>query len=104
MTTTPEENVRNKIKAHIIEFPNDKPVDVAALFGVKRQTVYDVREVLRRHKMLDRVSKRKRKPTARPPMVFTYHEEKEAPAEVAELKAEIARLNVIIAYLEKKAR
>ena len=36
-------------------------------------------------------------------MVFTYHEDKKDDEyEVVKLKAEIERLNVIIAYLEKK--
>jgi hypothetical protein len=101
MTTALEENINNKIKAHIIEFPNDKPSDIAALFGVHRQKVYDARENLRRHKMLDRAGKRSPRRKAPAPMVVTYLEKKDE-YEVVKLKAEIERLNVIIAYLEKK--
>jgi predicted transcriptional regulator len=102
MTQALEDNVNNKIKAHIIEFPNDKPSDIAALFGVNRQKVYDARENLRRHKMIERVGKKKRS-VKKAPMVFTYIEEKKDDEyEVVKLKAEIERLNVIIAYLEKK--
>jgi hypothetical protein len=100
-TETLEDNLNNKIKAHIIEFPNDKPGDIAALFNVGRQKVYDARETLRRHKMINRAGKRNPRRKAPAPMVVTYPEKKDE-YEVVKLKAEIERLNVIIAYLEKK--
>ena len=53
MTKHLEDAVIKKIKAHMIEFPEDKAGDVAALFEVDPQKVYNARETLRRHKMLD---------------------------------------------------
>jgi hypothetical protein len=102
----PLEEITKKLRAHMIEFPDDKAVDIASVFNVDVNKVYNARENLRRHKMLPR-AKKKRAPK---PMVFVHHEApKEAPKEsnvlpmVAELKAEIARLNTVLAYLEKKA-
>lgn len=104
MTTETEENVLTKIKAHIIEFPEDKPSDIAALFDVHRQKVYDAREYLRRHKMMDRIKRRKSRAMTAITESRKVAAESSPVNEVMSLKAEIARLNVIIAYLEKKAR
>jgi hypothetical protein len=100
----PLEEITKKLRAHMIEFPDDKSVDIASVFNVDVNKVYNAREGLRRHKMLPRAKKKR----ATKPMVFVHEEPKEAPKEnnvlpmVAELKAEIARLNTVLAYLEKK--
>jgi hypothetical protein len=100
----PLEEITKKLRAHMIEFPDDKAVDIASVFNVDVNKVYNARENLRRHKMLPRAKKKR----ATKPMVFVHEEPKEAPKEnnvlpmVAELKAEIARLNTVLAYLEKK--
>jgi 4-diphosphocytidyl-2C-methyl-D-erythritol kinase len=97
----PLEEITKKIRAHLVEFPNDKPVDIAALFNVHVQKVYNARENLRRHKMMPRIMKKKR-----PPKVIQQDQpvkENSVSPLVAELKAEIARLNMVLAYLEKKA-
>lgn len=104
MTT---ETTINKIKAHLIEFPNDKPSQIADVFGVPVSTVYDVTERLRRKKMLPR--KRKviiaRRKAAKllekvPDLDTSANQEM---YEVATLRAEILRLNAIITYLEAAA-
>ena len=101
----PLEEITKKLRAHMIEFPDDKAVDIASLFNVNVNKVYNARENLRRHKMLPRAKKKR----ATKPMVFVHEELKEAPKEnnvlpmVAELRAEIARLNTVLAYLEQKA-
>ena len=102
MTLHLEDNVIKKIKAHIIEFPEDKPADIANLFEVEPQKVYNARETLRRHKMIDRASKTKRK-LAKALQVHTV-EELSPPIqlELEHLRAEIVSLNVIIKYLEGK--
>ena len=100
----PLEEITKKLRAHMIEFPDDKAVDIASVFNVDVSKVYNARENLRRHKMLPR-TKKKRTPK---PMVVN-EAPKEAPKEsnvlpmVAELRAEIARLNTVLAYLEQKA-
>ncbi len=113
MTT---EELKTKIKAHIIEFPNDKSKDISELFGVSLDVIYDLREYLRRHGVLPRHFKNQRKkprtyvrkdvvvngghlPTEiKAAMVAS----KEESAEVVSLKAEITRLKVIVSYLEGK--
>lgn len=103
MTTHLEDNVIKKIKAHMIEFPEDKAGDVAALFEVDPQKVYNARETLRRHKMLDRASKRKRKHPVKESVLQVHRVEELSPQiqhELEHLRGEIARLNVIIRYLE----
>ena len=101
----PLEEITKKLRAHMIEFPDDKAVDIASLFNVNVNKVYNARENLRRHKMLPRAKKKR----VTKPMVFVHEEPKEAPKEnnvspmVAELRAEIARLNTVLAYLEQKA-
>jgi len=100
----PLEEITKKLRAHMIEFPDDKAVDIASVFNVDVSKVYNARENLRRHKMLPRPKKKR----ATKPMVVN-EAPKEAPKEsnvlpmVAELRAEIARLNTILAYLEQKA-
>lgn len=101
MTQTLDDNTLNKIKAHIIEFPTDKPVDIANLFNVNVSKVYNARETLRRHKMITRAGKKKHF-VKRVDLVAPRPEEKKDEYEVVKLKAEIERLNVIITYLEKK--
>ena len=103
MTANLEDSVIKKIKAHIIEFPEDKAGDVAALFEVDPQKVYNARETLRRHKMLDRAWKKKRKLTPKPvaPQVHPVKEiSPQIQHELEHLRGEIVRLNVIISYLE----
>ena len=100
----PLEEITKKLRAHMIEFPDDKAVDIASVFNVDVSKVYNARENLRRHKMLPRTKKKR---TSKPMVV--NEAPKEAPKEsnvlpmVAELRAEIARLNTVLAYLEKKA-
>jgi hypothetical protein len=103
MTTHLEDAVIKKIKAHMIEFPEDKAGDVAALFEVDPQKVYNARETLRRHKMLDRASKRKRKLPVKESVIQVHTVEELSPQirhELEHLRGEIVRLNVIIRYLE----
>jgi len=101
----PLEEITKKLRAHMIEFPDDKAVDIASVFNVDVSKVYNARENLRRHKMLPRPKKKR----ATKPMVFVHEAPKEEPKEsnvlpmVAELRAEIARLNTVLAYLEQKA-
>ena len=102
MTTHLEDAVIKKIKAHMIEFPEDKAGDVAALFEVDPQKVYNARETLRRHKMLDRASKKRRKHPVKESVlqVHTVELSPQIQHELEHLRGEIARLNVIIRYLE----
>jgi hypothetical protein len=103
MTTHLEDAVIKKIKAHIIEFPDDKAGDVAALFEVDPQKVYNARETLRRHKMLDRASKKRRKHPVKTGVLQVHTVEELSPQiqhELEHLRGEIVRLNVIISYLE----
>jgi len=104
MTLHLEDNVIKKIKAHIIEFPEDKPADIANLFEVDPQKVYNARETLRRHKMIDRASKTRRKLAKAHALQVHTVEELSPPIqhELEHLRAEIVRLNVIIRYLEGK--
>jgi hypothetical protein len=104
MTANLEESMVKKIKAHIIEFPEDKPADIANLFEVDPQKVYNARETLRRHKMIDRASKTRRKLAKANALQVHAVEELSPPIqhELEHLRAEIARLNVIIKYLERR--
>ena len=97
----------NKIRAHLIEFPDDRPAHIAQVFGVPVSSVYDVTERLRRKKMLPR--KRKiviaRRKAAK--LLEKVPEIANNPGpelyELATLRAEIVRLNAIISYLEAAA-
>jgi hypothetical protein len=102
--TTLEDPVIKKIKAHIIEYPEDRAGDIANLFEVDPKKVYNARELLRRHKILDRASKKKRKTPAKPELqVHTVEElSPQIQHELEHLRGEIVRLNVIIKYLEGK--
>lgn len=105
MTKHLEDAVIKKIKAHMIEFPEDKAGDVAALFEVDPQKVYNARETLRRHKMLDRASKKRRKHPVKESVLQVHQVEEPSPDiqhELKHLRGEIVRLNVIISYLEQK--
>lgn len=101
--TAPKE-INQKIKAHLIEHPEDKSSDIAEVFGVPVSTVYDAKESLRRHKMLPRahavrkkiIREQKAKVQSIAPVPTTSYE-------LATLRAEIARLNAIIDYLETAA-
>lgn len=97
-----------KIKAHLIEFPDDKPAQIARVFEVPVSVVYDAKENLRRHKMLPRVLKLKARKVVKPraPKVVEPKTQTEKPAfnyELALLRAENARLKAIIEYLETAA-
>lgn len=103
MTT---EELKNKIKAHILEFPNDKSPDIAAVFNVPITLVYDMREILRRHRMIPRAHKKANSKkvhavkTVQPAVEDKVVELVKDDVEIARLKAEIARLKVIVSYLE----
>lgn len=104
MTANLEESMVKKIKAHIIEFPEDKPADIANLFEVDPQKVYNARETLRRHKMIDRASKTRRK-LAKANALQVHTPEELSPQienELEHFRREIVRLNVIISYLERR--
>jgi DNA-directed RNA polymerase subunit F len=94
-----------KIKAHLIEFPNDKCSEIAKVFDVDVQKVYDAKESLRRHKMLPRTQKRFHKKIAK--VVQTVQPKMDTEVELryklANLTAENERLKAIIAYLETAA-
>lgn len=101
------EAVRNKIKAHMIEFRQDKPGDIAKLFEVSRGVVYDLREQLRRHGMLPRdgrahLGRKTRRVKVVKSVPNNVVEINSGDDEVARLKAEITRLKVIVSYLEAK--
>ena len=105
MTT---ENTMQKIKAHLIEFPNDKCSDIAKVFGVDVQRVYDAKETLRRHKMLPRVQrnpKKKVKSVAPVKAVKAVKPKTDSDLhyKLVSLTAENERLKAIIAYLETAA-
>ena len=106
--TEREEKIK-KIKAHFMEFPNDRSSHVAQVFEVPVSVVYDAKEFLRRHKMLPRVLKlRARKPAKKTPQKVEQLEPQdkrptEFSYELALLRAENARLKAIIEYLEAAA-
>jgi len=102
MTT---ENKMQKIKAHLIEFPNDKCSDIAKVFDVDVQKVYDAKESLRRHKMLPRAQKRSHKKIAKVVPVKTVQPKTDSDLhyKLVSLTAENERLKAIIAYLETAA-
>lgn len=104
MTT---ETTINKIKAHLIEFPSEKPSHIADVFGVPVTSVYDVIERLRRKKMLPRkrkivIARRKAAKLLEKVPELDSNANQEL-YEVATLRAEILRLNAIITYLEAAA-
>lgn len=99
-----------KIKAHLIEFPDDKPAQIARVFEVPVSVVYDAKESLRRHKMLPRVLKlkvrrvvKKRTPKVVSAPIEPVQKPVEFKYELALLRAENARLKAIIEYLETAA-
>jgi transposase len=104
MTT---ENTMQKIKAHLIEFPNDKCSEIAKVFDVDVQKVYDAKESLRRHKMLPRVQRGTKKKVKSVAPVKTVQPKTDTEVELryklANLTAENERLKAIIAYLETAA-
>lgn len=102
MTT---ENTMQKIKAHLIEFPNDKCSEIAKVFDVDVQKVYDAKESLRRHKMLPRAQKRFHKKIAKvaPVKAAQPKTDNDLHYKLVSLTAENERLKAIIAYLETAA-
>jgi transposase len=102
MTT---ENTMQKIKAHLIEFPNDKCSDIAKVFDVDVQKVYDAKESLRRHKMLPRVQRntKKKVKSVAPIKAVKPKTDSDLHYKLVSLTAENERLKAIIAYLETAA-
>jgi hypothetical protein len=106
-TAKANEALRNKIKAHMIEFREDKPGDIAKLFEVPKGVVYDLREQLRRHGMLPRdgrahLGRKTRRVKVVKSVPNNVVEINSNDDEVARLKAEVTRLKVIVSYLEAK--
>lgn len=102
MTTEDNKTISNKIKAHLIEYPDDPPREIAKLFEVPAQKVHSLKENLRRHKMIARKGKRPPRTKTLEPIKVVHIPEITENQYVTQLRDEIKRLNVIISYLEQK--
>ena len=102
MTTEDKKTITNKIKAHLIEYPDDPPREIAKLFNVPAQKIHTAKETLRRHKMIPRKGKSLARAKVLNPIKVVHIPEVSENQYVAQLKEEIRRLNVIVSYLEQK--
>lgn len=102
MTTEDKKIITNKIKAHLIEYPDDPPREIAKLFDVPAQRIHTVKETLRRHKMIARKGKKPARAKVLEPIKVVHIPEITENQYVTQLRDEIKRLNVIISYLEQK--